>query len=107
MDIEKGTSVAVSVYTDWANYRGVRLFLRHYNNPEKEIDRSDGSHIITARLVESNDPHGIWIELYADKHAQDPGVKTVPFMIPWQQVLSIAVVEDVAAMQNPSPQNRL
>jgi hypothetical protein len=99
MDIEKGARVAVVINRDWANFRGVRFFLRQYNHPEKEIDRSDGSHLVIARLVDSNDPHGLWIELYTEEHAQKPEVKKVAFMIPWQQVWAIAVVDDMAAVQ--------
>jgi hypothetical protein len=99
MDIEKGARLAVVINGDWANFRGVRFFLRQYNHPEKEIGKSDGSHLLIASLVDSNDPHGLWIELYDEEHAKNPEIKKVAFMIPWQQVWAIAVVNDMPAVQ--------
>jgi len=103
MKIKKGTSVAVVINRDWANLQGVRLFLRKYDNPENEIRGADKSHVVFSRMVDYEDPNGLWIELYAGKHKQDPTVKKYRFMIPWNHILCIVIVDDLAALQEKAP----
>ena len=94
MKIDKGTNVAVVVNRHWANLQGVRMFLRHYQDPEREIRGSDESHVMFADVLDSEDPKGLWIELYTDQHRKDPDVKRLPLFIPWGQVLSILIAEE-------------
>jgi len=93
MRIEKGASVAVVVRRSWANLVGVRVFLRHNNSPEKEIRGSDDSHIITAKMLDSEDRNGLWIELNTEENRKDAAVKRASFFIPWNEVLSVVVAE--------------
>jgi hypothetical protein len=90
MKIDKGTSVAVVINRHWANLQRVRMFLR----PEKDIGGADESHVVFARMLDSEDPNGLWIELNTAKYKQDPTVKLYSFLIPWNQILSVVVVED-------------
>lgn len=94
MKIEKGTNVAVVVNRNWANLHGVRMFLRHYQDPGKEIRATDESHVIFADVIDSEDRKGLWIELYTAQHRKDPTVKSFPLFIPWSQVLSIVIAEE-------------
>lgn len=94
MKIDKGASVAVIVRRSWANLAGVRVFLRHNANPEREIRGSDDSHIITAKMLDSEDPNGLWVELSTEKQRKDPGEKKASFFIPWSEVLTVVVGED-------------
>ena len=90
MKIDKGVSVAVVINRHWANLQGVRMFLR----PEKDIGGADESHVVFATMLDSEDRNGLWIELNAAKHKQDPTVKVYSFLIPWNQVLGVVVGED-------------
>jgi hypothetical protein len=94
MKIDKGTAVAVVVNRDWANLQGVRLFLRHYQDPQREIRGTDESHVMFADVLDSEDPKGLWIELYTDQQRKDPRVKRLPLFIPWGHVLSIVIAEE-------------
>ena len=94
MKIEKGTKVAVVVNRDWANLQGVRMFLRNYQDPQKEIRGTDESHVMFADVLDSEDQKGLWIELYTDQHRKDPTVKRLPLFIPWGQILSIVIAEE-------------
>jgi hypothetical protein len=94
MKIDKGTNVAVVVNRHWANLQGVRMFLRHYQDPEREIRGSDESHVIFADVLDSEDSKGLWIELHTDQHRKDSTVKRLPLFIPWGQVLSIVIAEE-------------
>jgi hypothetical protein len=94
MKIDKGASIAVVVSRHWVNLRGVRMFLRQYNNPEREISGSDDSHVVFAKVLDSEDRNGLWIELYTNQHEQDPTVKRHQLFIPWSQVLSIVTADE-------------
>ena len=94
MNIDKGTNVAVVVNRHWANLQGVRMFLRHYQDPEREIRGTDESHVIFADVLDSENSKGLWIELYTDQQRKDSTVKRLPLFIPWNQILSIVIVKE-------------
>ena len=94
MKIDKGASVAVVMNRHWANLSGVRMFLRQNDAPERHIRGSDESHVTFAKMLDSEDPNGLWIELNSARHKEDPTVKRYSFFIPWSQVLSIVVTEE-------------
>jgi hypothetical protein len=91
MQIAKNTSVAMIVKRTWANLHGVRMFLRHHDNPTTEIRGVDESHIIFATVLDSEDASGVWIALPADK--QKPESPMFSLLVPWSQVLTIVVGE--------------
>ena len=93
MQIDKGASVAVVVNRTWVNLHGVRLFLRHDEGPHTDIRGVDGSHILFATVLDSNDAAGVWIEVQADKRKESPGLDRARMLIPWSQVLTIVVAE--------------
>jgi hypothetical protein len=93
MNIPKDASVAVVVNRNWANLQGVRMFLR----PEKKIEGTDESHVIFARVLDSEDEHGLWIELNTAKQEEDAAVKRFQFLIPWSQIVTIVVGEELSA----------
>jgi len=97
MTIDKGKKVAVVVNRHWANLQGVRMFLRHYQDPQREIRGSDESHVIFADVLDSENSKGLWIELYTDQHRTDPAVKRMPLFIPWGQVLCIVIAEEFSS----------
>ena len=78
MKIDKGANVAVVVNRSWANLWGVRVFLRQNETPEREV-RGDDSHLVFAKLLDSEDPNGLWVELNTDRHKKDPTVKVASF----------------------------
>lgn len=94
MDIPKNSSAAVVVNREWANLAGIRMFLRHYDMPEKEIGGSDNSHLILAKVLDSDDPRGLWIELFTEVHKQAPTAKRLSLLVPWNQVLSVVLTEE-------------
>lgn len=94
MHIKAHASVAVVISRNWANLQGVRMFLRQHDNPESEIGGGDDSHVVLARMLDSEDPHGVWIELNTSSHEQDPTVKKLSLFIPWSQVLAIVAGEE-------------
>ena len=94
MKIDKGTSVAVIVRRNWANLAGVRIFLRHNANPEREIRGSDDSHIITGKMLDSEDRNGLWVELNTEKQSEGSNEKRASFFIPWTEVVTVVVGED-------------
>jgi hypothetical protein len=94
MNIDKGASAYVIISRDWANLRAIRIFLRQNHEPEREIRGTDDSHIVYAKILDSDDPHGLWIELNTAKHREDSAVKRYNFLIPWGSLLGIVVSEE-------------
>jgi len=92
MKIGTGINAAVVVRRDWVNLHWVRAFLRRYDQPQREV-RGDESHTIFARVLESDDPHGLWIELNTTKHAEDPSIDRLTFLVPWGEVLAVPISE--------------
>ena len=88
MWIDKGASVAVVVKRTWANLHGVRMFLRQSESSQPEIRGVDDSHIIFAKVLNSEDPKGVWIET-TEKHTKDPGTDQFRLLIPWSEILTI------------------
>jgi hypothetical protein len=93
MQIDKDASVAVVVNRAWANLHGVKMFLRPHENPQAEIRGVDESHILFATVLDSGDIRGLWIETTPDKKKQDSPVERLSLLVPWNQVLTIAVAE--------------
>jgi hypothetical protein len=97
MQIDRGASIAVVVKREWVNLHGVRMFLRQHGNPQTEIRGVDESHILFARVVDSEDARGVWIELEADPQQTESAVAPVTLLVPWSQVLTIVVAEQFSA----------
>jgi hypothetical protein len=93
MKIPQNSSAAIVVERDWANLAGVRLFLRKYQEPAKEVKGSDSTHLLLAKIVDAEDRHGLWVELCSDKAAALQG-KPLTLMIPWNKITAIALTED-------------
>jgi hypothetical protein len=89
MHVEKRTSAAIVVSHHWANLVGVRAFLRQKDDPHREIRAQDDSHVILAKIVDSEDPVGLWIEIEWRK--QDGNLEKRTFLIPWREVLTIVI----------------
>jgi hypothetical protein len=98
MNIPKGANVAVIISRDWANLSAIRIFLRKHREPETEIQGNDESHLVFAKILDHEDPHGLWIELNTTKHAEDSAVKRYSFLIPWGSVLGMVVGEEFSPM---------
>ena len=96
MQIDKNASIAVIVKRTWANLHGVRMFLRQ-ESPQTEIRGVDESHILFARVLDSEDARGVWIGLTADKQHPDAAVGQVSILVPWSEVLTIVVAEQFSA----------
>ena len=93
MNIAKGTSAAITVTHRWANLFGVRAFLRQKENPEDEIRGRDDSHIITAKIIDSEDSVGLWIEI--DWRTRDDKLEKRKLLIPWREILTIVIGKGV------------
>jgi hypothetical protein len=93
MDISKSTNIAIVVRHTWANLHGVRVFLRQYEEPHREIRSTDDSHIVFADILDGNDPRGLWIELNTERHKEDPTLDRFKLLIPWNDVLTIIMAE--------------
>ena len=85
-------SVVLVVQRSWANLRGVRAVIRE----GREIKEGDDSHIIEAKVLDSEDTHGLWVELNTEKHRQDSSVRLYSVMVPWNVILMICVAEEFA-----------
>lgn len=94
MNVDKGASAAIAIRRDWANLRAIRLFLRQHDNPEREIRGTDDGHLVFAKILDSEDPHGLWIELNTEKHREDSTVKRYSLLVPWSEVLAIVIGEE-------------
>jgi hypothetical protein len=93
MKLKKNTSIAVVVMKSWANLYGVRVFIRE----GREIGQShDDSHILLAKVVDSEDARGLWVETNTAKRESDPAVSLQSIMIPWSAVMSIVVRQDMS-----------
>jgi hypothetical protein len=97
MQIDKGASIAVVVRKTWANLHGVKMFLRQHPDPQAEIRGVDESHILFAKVLDSDDPRGVWIELAGDKQNADSAVGRVSLLVPWSQVLTLVVADQFSA----------
>jgi hypothetical protein len=97
MKIDKDASVAVVVNRAWANLHGVRMFLRPSENPQSEIRGVDESYILFAKVSDSDDPRGIWIELNVDEPRVGHEVERFRLLVPWTQVLAIVVADQFSA----------
>jgi hypothetical protein len=89
MKFDNETAVIV-VYREWANYRGVRVFL----NPGPPREEGDQSYIIEAKVLDSEDHRGLWIELNTEQHEQDPRILPFRLLVPWHQVIAIVLPEE-------------
>ena len=94
MQIPKNASAAIVVSREWANLAGVRMFLRRYQTPSKEIGGTDPSHLILAKVLDSEDNHGLWIELFTEQHRQDPTAERFSLMVPWNYITAIVLTEE-------------
>src|SRR5690242_19959897 len=97
MQIDKNAGIAVIVNRTWANLHGVRMFLRHDQNPEREIRGVDESHIIFGKVLDVEDSRGVWISLPSDKQGQDSAAERFSLLVPWSQVLGIVVADEFSA----------
>jgi len=93
MQIDKDASIAVVVKRSWANLHGVRMFLRPHENPQTEIRGVDESHILFAKVLDSDDTKGLWIELTANQQKQGSAAEPVNLLVPWSQILTIVVAQ--------------
>ena len=93
MQIPKNASAGIVVSRDWANLVCVRMFLRHNQTPSKEIGGADSSHLIEAKVLDSEDNRGLWIELFTDQHRQDPTAKRLSLLVPWNYITAIVLKE--------------
>jgi hypothetical protein len=94
MQIDKDASIAVVVQRAWANLHGVKMFLRQPENPQTEIRGVDESHILFAKVLDSDDDRGVWIELPANKAKQDLAAERFSLLVPWSQILTIVVAKE-------------
>lgn len=94
MRIPKNASAAIVVNREWGNLAGVRIFLRRYQTPMEEVGGVDSSHLILARVLDSEDDRGLWIELFTNQQQKDPKVKKLSLMIPWSHIVTIALTEE-------------
>ena len=89
--------MALIVRREWANLACVRIFLRQNEIPPgKQVGGSDDSHIIFTAVLDADDSRGIWIELNAEKHKDDPSVDRFPFLVPWAYVLAVVISEKLS-----------
>ena len=86
--------MVVVVNRKWANLHGVRMFLRQNDNPQQDIRGVDESHIVFAKVLDSEDARGLWIELNTDRHREDPSVERFSLLIPWSQVLTVVIAKE-------------
>jgi hypothetical protein len=91
MQISKDASIAVVVKRAWANLHGVKMFLRQNETPE--IRGVDDSHIVFAKVLDSEDLRGVWIELSAEEQTKDSATAPFRLLIPWSQVLTIVLAD--------------
>jgi hypothetical protein len=102
MRLKMNGSTAVVVRKSWANLQAIKLFLRDRSpheieppeNDSSEIGRPDESHTIFVHVLDDTDERGLWIELNTKEHQEDPAVELQALMIPWHEVLAIAVGND-------------
>jgi hypothetical protein len=93
MEIKKNTSAAVVVRKSWANLYGVRCFIRE----GREIKEShDESHIILGKVLDADDPRGLWMETNTGRHETDPSITLQSILIPWREVLTIVLRQDLS-----------
>jgi hypothetical protein len=85
-------SIMLVVQRSWANLQGVRTIIRD----GREIKDGDDSHIITGKVLNSEDPHGLWLELNTDKHKQHPSMELLSVMIPWHVILMVGISKEFA-----------
>jgi hypothetical protein len=94
MDIPKGSDAAIVINRAWANLHGVRIFLRQNEDPSREIRGVDTSHIVFAKVLDSHDQRGLWVELNTERHRADASVERYSLLIPWNQVLTVVLTEE-------------
>jgi hypothetical protein len=73
------------------------MFLRPQESPQAEIRGVDESHILFAKVLDADDPRGVWIGLTPDKRQPDSPVGRVSILVPWSDVLTIIVAEQFSA----------
>ena len=91
MDIPKNALAAIVVDREWTNLKGVRIFLKRYQEAATETKGLESPHLILARIVDSEDRHGLWVELFCEKGRD---VKPLTLMIPWSKITAVALTED-------------
>ena len=97
MQIDKDASVAVVVKRTWANLHGVRMFLRRHEGPQAEIRGVDDSHVLFATVLDANDPHGVWIDIAADRQNEDSAAERFSLLVPWSEILTVVAAEQFSS----------
>ena len=97
MKIQTGAMLAVVVNQHWARLQGVSQFLGNSGEsermaPQRHHNVQDDSHTLYANVLDDEDPRGLWVELNPEHHKKYK-TKTGAFLIPWNQILGIAVMQ--------------
>jgi hypothetical protein len=95
MRIENGKTALIVVETSWSKRPGIARLLRS-GNPDDRSHPEAKEHHITAKVLETKDPRGLWIELHTERRRKDPTKPVYELLIPWGAVL--------AMLHNPEPE---
>jgi hypothetical protein len=93
MKIDKGANVAVVVNRTWANLHGVKMFLRPQEGTQVDIRGVDESHVLFAKVLETDDAAGVWIEVHTGKDTEGSPADRITMLIPWSQMLTIVLAQ--------------
>ena len=94
MKIQTGATLAIIVSQQWARLHGIIQFLGNQDHPDTLTPhRGDGSHVLYAKVLDDEDSRGLWVELNTARDRNSGTTTTGAFLIPWNQVLGIAVMQ--------------
>jgi hypothetical protein len=94
MNIAIGTPVAVVVTRAWANLKAVGVFLLANEQTQGTTSGPDDGLILFAKVLDADAPHGLWIELHADRHREDPNVQLFRLLVAWNVILTLVIAEE-------------
>lgn len=100
MRIPTGVTCALAVDAVWRHSGAVNALV---GPPDQPGARSSDSSLIFAKVLGSNDPFGLWIELNTESK-RFPHLPVLQLTIPWRFVLAICV--DPRELPNAHPDKR-
>lgn len=87
MHIPAGVTCGIAVDAGWRHSGAVNALIGPPDNPKA---KASGSSLIIAKILDTDDPYGLWIELNSEQK-RNPGYPILRFVIPWRFIFGVCV----------------
>jgi hypothetical protein len=84
--MERNQSALVVVSSEWSERPGIRRLLAPTDSGRRV---GTEEHWIVARIIDTENRRGLWIELNTRRRMSDPAIPAYRLLIPWNAVLAL------------------